>query len=408
MNYLQDLRAHWRPLLAATIGMSCGFTAMNLTTNIMGPHLIETFGWSKSDFALVGTLGAITIFTLPVVGRVVDTIGVRRTALIGVIAAPLLFLALSVFTGGFGVFIGLLLFQNILCMTTTSTVFTRTVVEHITRSRGFALALAASGPALTAAVGGPLLNNFVNAHGWRSGYIAVAIFAFVGGVSSLLMIPSESKKQTPRTPKVKAARQDYGVIFRTSAFWIILSGIVLSNLTQFITTSQLNIMLLENGVTHGQLSAMISAFAIGVLAGRFASGLALDRFPAPVVTSIAMALPAIGLFLIASSLDSPAVLMTAVVMLGLSYGAEGDVIGYLVARIFGVKVYSSVLGMMVAAISGGSTCGAILLSFTLKSTGGYEFFLTFAGVATLFGSLLFLLLPRHPLPFVEKRSEATA
>jgi sugar phosphate permease len=83
-------------------------------------------------------------------------------------------------------------------------------------------------------------------------------------------------------------------------------------------------------------------------------------------------------------------------LLGLSYGAEGDLIGYLVAKTFGVRIYGTVLGIMAASISLGSAMGSVLLSVTLKSTGSYAPFLILTGTLTLAGSTLFLLLPRRP------------
>ena len=97
-----------------------------------------------------------------------------------------------------------------------------------------------------------------------------------------------------------------------------------------------------------------------MLVGRFLCGLALDRFAAHLVAAIGMGLPAIGLFLLASSFDTSAVLMLSVLLIGLSFGAEGDLVGFLVVRHFGVHVYSSVMGMMTAAIAISSSIGAAL------------------------------------------------
>jgi hypothetical protein len=63
-------------------------------------------------------------------------------------------------------------------------------------------------------------------------------------------------------------------------------------------------------------------------------------------------------------------------------------------RNFGVRVYSSVLGIMTAAIATSSSVGAALLSLTLKLTGRYSPFLVASAVAIAVGSLLFLLLGR--------------
>jgi predicted MFS family arabinose efflux permease len=398
MTYFQELRSNWRPLLAAMIGLSCGFTAMAFTNSIMGPHLIHEFGWSKAQFALVGTLSIITLVALPVSGRLVDMFGVRRTACVGVVTGPITFVILSQMSGDLPFYLAILVLQNLLCMTTTSTVYSRTVVQHVVRARGLALALAASGPAITLATAGPIFNNFVGTHGWRAGYIVLAIYCFVGGGIALMLVPPGSKGPAKTVPVRKVATRDYGLLLRTPAFWIMLSGISLASLSQFVANSQLGILLLEKGVPAPELSGMISVFATGVLIGRFGCGIALDRFSASVVTTIVMALPAAGLFLIASNLGQPLVLKFAILLMGLSYGAESDVIGYLVARTFGIGVYGTVLGLMVASISLGSASGSLLLSITLKTTGGYDPFLIVSGVLALVGSLLFLLLPGRTPP----------
>jgi predicted MFS family arabinose efflux permease len=395
MTYFKELLANWRPLLSTMIGLSTGFTALAVTNSIMGPYLIHAFGWSKSEFALLGTLGLMTFVALPMSGRLADRFGVRRTALVGVITGPLTFIAMSRMSGSFPFYLGIVVVQNLLCMTTTSAVFTRTVVQHITRARGVALAIAASGPAVTIALAGPMLNNFVAHHGWRNGYLVLALFMTVGGLISIALVPP--REDVPIGPLVARHRSEpvYGVLFRMPIFWIMFGAIVCTNVAQFMVNSQLGVLLQANGISAHAISPILSVLAIGILIGRFACGIALDRFPAGIVAMIALGLPAIGQFLIASSYDSPGVLTFAVLMLGLSYGAEGDLIGYMVARNFGIRVYGTVLGIMAASISLGSAIGSVLLSATLKSTGGYALFLTISGTVTLAGSLLFLLLPRR-------------
>ena len=139
---------------------------------------------------------------------------------------------------------------------------------------------------------------------------------------------------------------------------------------------------------------LISAFAGGTLIGRFICGVALDRFAAQIVAAIGMGLPCIGLFLLASSLHTPVLLAVAVLFIGLAFGAEGDLIGYLVVRIFGVRIYSSVLGLMTAVTSLSAALGALLVSLTLSMTGTYSLFLSISGTTVFIGSFLFLLLKK--------------
>jgi predicted MFS family arabinose efflux permease len=192
------------------------------------------------------------------------------------------------------------------------------------------------------------------------------------------------------------AKDDYPAILKTPAFWFLGIALLLCNLPLVIALTQLNLILEEKGASAAQVSMMISAFASGTLFGRFIAGIALDRFPPHIVAAIGMGLPCAGLFLLASSLHTPAFLATAVLLIGLSFGAEGDLIGYLVVRIFGVRIYSSVLGLMTAITSISASMGALLVSLTLTITNTYSLFLNISGVAVLIGSILFLLL-RKPL-----------
>ncbi|SFF77264.1 Predicted arabinose efflux permease, MFS family [Novosphingobium sp. CF614] len=408
MTYFEELRANWRPLLAAMIGLSTGFTALAFTNSIMGPYLLRAFGWSKADFALLGMLGLMTLVGLPIAGRLVDRFDVRRTALVGFVTGPISFLALSRMSGDFQFYIAVVVIQNLLCMTTTSTVFTRTVVQHIHGARGMALAIAASGPAVTIAVAGPMLNNFITAHGWRAGYIALAFFTAIGGFIAIALVPPRRAAPARIPPAKRKPEGAYRMLVRMPAFWILFAGITLSNVSQFITNTQLGVVLQAYDVSPQQISGMISIFAVGILVGRFACGLALDRFPAPVVATVVMAMPPIGQFLIAANFDAAAVLTGAVLLIGLSYGAEGDLIGYLVARSFGIRIYGTVLGLMAASISLGSAGGSLLLSMTLKGTGGYGLFLVVSGILALTGSLLFLLLPKPAPPEAEAADHAIA
>jgi MFS family permease len=404
MGYLAELLKNWRPLLAATIGLGCGLGMNSYVMSIMAPHLIQEFGWTRATFALVGSLGLLSVPFFPLVGRLTDMFGVRTTAMIGVIVGPLCFFGLSHMNGDIRMYVVLYLIQGILCITTTATVYARIVVQYVRDARGLALAIAASGSALTGAIGGPLLNAFVEANGWRAGYWVVMAFTTVAGATALLLMPRELKN-ADAAPRPKAARADYAEIFAKRAFWVFAAAMLLVNLPQVIALTQLNLVLLANGITATQVTGMVAILPIGVLIGRFVSGLALDRFPSWIVAMVSLSLPAIGLFLIASPFDTPLVLSAAVLLIGLAFGAEGDIITYMVVEHFGVRIFSTVMGLMTGVISVAAALGAVVISVTLRMTDGYATFMIIAGTAAAVGSLLFALLPPTP---ESSREAATA
>jgi MFS family permease len=403
--YLDDLRVNWRPLGAAFIGMAGGLMMAAYVMGIMAPYLIAEFGWQRSQFALVGGLALVSVLVFPLVGRMTDTIGVRPTAMIGAVASPLLFLALSQLHD-IRTYAICFTLQCLVLVTTTPPVYCRVVVQYIKRARGLALAIVTCGPAVTTAIGGPLLNNFVAAHGWRAGYLALAAFTLVTGVVAVLLLPApgQRKAEAPHVRR-KAAKQDYARIVRSPAFWIICSAVLLGTMPQSMMMTQLSLVLGQHGVSGGAASAIISTYATGMLVGRFLCGLALDRFPAPAVSAVGFILAAVGLFIFASSIDARPMLMVAALLFGLTCGAESDIVAYLVVRNFGVRIYSSVAGILAATVAISAVLGALTLSLMLKLFGNYAAFLTVAGVLVVVASGLFLLLPFNPA--TPREEEAT-
>ncbi len=379
-------------MLAATIGIGTGMSTAGTITSVLAPSLIEGNGWARSDFAAVGVLGLFSTLAFPFIGRLADVLGVRWTALIGQVTLPLAYLAYATILGGsLTVYMAIFVVQSMLCVTTTSTVYTRLAVQYFSRARGLALAIVVSGSAIFGAIGGPILNQYVEAHGWEATYRALAVFATVAAVVVFLLIPPGAGRGSKDAPK-RRARDDYPMIFRTRAFWILAAVMLLCNLPQTLLLVQLKLLLLANGVSGPGASVMFTALSVGMLTGRFVTGLALDRLEPTLVAFVTLGLPSLGIYLIASSLDGTTILTFAVFCLGFAFGAEGDIVAFLVAKRFGLEVYSSVMGLLTAIMSLSTSLGAGLLSLTLTRTGNYNLFLVISGTAVIVGATLLLLL----------------
>lgn len=394
-SYLGELRVNWRPLLSVVLGLSSGLVMTSFVIGIMGSYLVEEFKWPKEQMAMIGALALGAVLLFPLVGRMTDVFGVRKTALVGVIASPVFFVALSQIDSLLGYAVLYALQASILA-TTTPPVYCRIIVQYFSQARGLALGIATAGPAVVVAIGGPLLNNFVSDNGWRDGYIAMAIFSGIVGALALVMLPPEQRNGKSTLAKPKTARQDYKHIFGNYVFWILIIGILLCNLPQSIMMSQLALILAENGASGKDASIMITALAGGTMIGRLVSGLALDRFPAHKVATIGLALSGIGLIVIASGFDARPTLFVSVLIFGMSVGAESDVIAYLVVRNFGVKIYSSVHSILAMSTAIAAVLGSVLLSAALSYFGLYWQFLGITGVLVVMASFLFLLLPNNP------------
>ena len=391
MSYLGELRTNWQPLAAATAGLSAGLSLSAYTNAAMAPQFLEEFGWNRSDFVLTGVITLLTFVFLPIYGRLTDLFGVRRIAVIGVIGLPLCWAGYALMSGPIWQYFAINVALIGLGVTTTPAIYSRIVATCFDKARGLALAIAISGPPLLGALGAPALEVINRAYGWRVGCLVIAVTIAVIGGLALLLIPAGGV-DARRTRREGRTGNDYRLIGRTRVFWILLAGVLLCNLYHTVTTTQLGVVLGDSLGAGGEVSLLISIFATAVIVGRFACGIALDRLPAQLVAAVAMALPGLGCVLIASSWDSFTVLVVAVGCLGAAWGAEGDVIAYLVARRFDLTLYSTVLSLLSAAIGVSSALGAFVLSRTLQVSESFNGFLVFTGVAAFAGGALFLLL----------------
>lgn len=406
MGYFSEFRTGWKPLLAATLGMCAGFSNTGYVVGEMAPRFLKDLHWAPGDFAKVGSLSILLSLIIPVVGRMGDVWGVRRTAAIGVVAMPIAMVAASLMSSDIRQYYVIFAFQAILGITTTASVLSRLVVASFTRARGLALAIAASGPGIAGVLAGQFLHPFNDAHGWRAGYLVVAAFALVGGLITLWLIPAknvDAVSSDAAGPPRKRNWSDYPKIFRTPSFWILVVAIILTNIHQPLIQTQLSLVVTAQGMTGQNAATILSLFATAAIVGRFVCGGSIDILPGHIVAAVGMGLPSVGLFLLASNYDSYYAVLAAMLLIGFAFGAEGDLIGVLVSRAFGVSVYGTVMGMVTAALSLATASGALALGNMLNAyhkahgpspVGSYDMFLNICGGSALVGCFLFLLLPR--------------
>lgn len=396
MRDFGEFRRHWRPLLAASLGMGSALSLNSYILSIFAPYLIDEFGWSRSQWALLGIVQALMLVCLPVAGRLADLFGVRRVAAVGALSFPLFLIAIGTMEGGIRTYLAIYIAQTIVCSTTTATVYSRVVAAPFSVRRGLALGIAGSSPPLIGALGSPAITAFVDSYGWRAGYFAVAAFCAVCAIATLALLRGEDQRGRTGTAEPRQRRSgDYRAIAAMPVFWLMLVATFLVNLPFTLATSQLKMVVLEQGLPDSTAALLVSVFAIGSIAGRVISGAALDYLPAHIIAATGFGLPFVGLLLLASPLDSAATVTVAILLVGVSFGGEGDVIPYLVTRFFGIGVFSTVLGLLSAAMGTAMALGNAILGFMLATTDSYIPYLLTAAAGSFFGSAMFLLLD-HP------------
>jgi predicted MFS family arabinose efflux permease len=261
-----------------------------------------------------------------------------------------------------------------------------------------ALSVAMTGPPLVGAIAAPIIGEVIDSEGWRAGYRVLSLVSVLGGMMAVFLIKARKRNAQVEAPKPKHApltRKQFLAIARQPAFPLLVGGMFLINFPQVIVSSQMKLVLYESGAASTFATWLLSLYAISVIVGRFICGYALDRVAPHLVAVIALGMPAIGLFALASPYDASWVLIGAIALTGLAQGAEGDVGAMLTSRKFALQHYSFIYSFVVAAMGAATAIGSLVLSFMLHQTDSYSGFLVLAGLVTLLGVACFHFIGRY-------------
>lgn len=400
MSYLGELRQNARPLAAASLGVGSSIPFLAYANSIFAPHLLEAFHWSRAQFALYGLVAVATVIFLPVIGRLADRFGVKPVAMAGTLLLPFVFVGYSQMQGSFAYFLFVSAMRLTIGHMTSSIVYTRLIAQYFERARGLAMTIVVCTPAVLGAASAPILNWCIESYGWRFSYLALGAFSLICGLIALALIPpgaaasGMNAEATQHVDGRRGAREDFGILSRSRTFWIVIVAMYLCLLATPLHSSQLNILLVDNGLSPATGAWVVSLYAASTVVGRLACGLALDRFPTPLVTAFCMLPPVLGFFVLATEYDAVMIVAFAMVLIGFTVGAEHDLLSFLVARYFKLRIFSSTLSLVTCSGFLATATGSILISTTLKLTDSFATFLYFVSGTVLAGSLLFLLLPK--------------
>ncbi|MFZ4603983.1 MAG: MFS transporter [Caulobacterales bacterium] len=386
---LREWRGGWRAVLAAGVGVATGVTFYSYLGSFFIKPYVAEFGWTRGQiaFSAFSTLSA-GLFA-PFVGRLADRFGVRLIVALSTLGYAGVTIGMAHQSGDIRVYYGLCFLLVLFGIGTGTVVWSRLISQRFERSRGLALSIGLSMITITATIGPMVLQAFMDAHGWRSAWLALGAFAVACAVIAILIAPPDVGRDPPAPTEAVAANLKEAA--RTPAFWLAFIGMLLINIPSGGIMNQMAALIADKGFSAQEAAQVVSTFGLSVLIGRIATGVSLDLFPARFVAFATMAAPAVGCFLMTGQgAEVAGGVVAGIVLAGLSQGAEGDVGPYIMARRFGLKAIGGMIGALATATAAGTACGAILFAQTHDRTGSYDFALYVGVAAFLAGAFCYL------------------
>lgn len=387
---LTEFKSGYLVLLAALLGVAVGLagTIVYSMPFFLKPLQAE-FGWTRLEVAGAATSHTIGLIVgAPIAGRLCDRFGVPRTALVSAVLYAIVLFLMSQAVGSLPTLYAGYLVASFLAAGTTYVCYSRIVSSSFDKGRGLALGITMSGAGLMATIIPLFLPEHIAENGWRSGYLVLAALVLVAIPINLALIffrQASAKAQARRE-----GGMSIGEALRTRQFWTIWIGIFLLSITVIGSHLFLVSIIEEFGVASGEATKMVAMYGAAIVVGRIGTGFLLDRFHGPYVASFNFLLPAIGMVLVAQ-LGAPAAAVYAIA-LGLAAGAEGDTIGYLAGRYFGLKSYSEIFGYLFTALVCGVAVGPLVVGGLRDYLGSFTPMMYLGATNCIIVSLMFLSL----------------
>jgi predicted MFS family arabinose efflux permease len=243
----------------------------------------------------------------------------------------------------------------------------------------------------------PLVTAIIAEWGWRAAYLAISAGILLIAVPVVWLLFRDREAPPAHEAAMLAAGATARQAFASYRFYILFIvfgaitfgvGGIIPNLVPLLT---------DRGLEPAQAAGYASMAGLAVILGRVIAGFLLDRFWAPGVAFVFLAVPAVSCFILAApGLPAPLLIGVAAALVGLAAGAEFDLIAFMVSRYFGMRNYGLLYSIQVVALLFAGGLAPPLFGRIYDVTGSYNVILYVCAGLFIVSPLLLLLLGRYP------------
>ena len=393
-NIGSEFSRHWLLVLVCAVGIGVGVSALPFyTQGLFIEAWTAEFGWTRAQASL-GILGSTLALAavLPFIGSIVDRYGLVTPVMISLLGLSLAYVMLGLFVQSIASFVMLAMLQAILGSASSPLAYTRAINAVFNKQRGLALGVALSGAGAAATFGPSLVSSAIDAFGWRCAYYAIALFTLVVGTVIVIVLARLKSAKTSAQIDVQAAREGLKAAKASASYWLIMAAIFCLSLGLGGFMIHFVPILLDIGLTTSEAVKIAGVIGIAVVLGRLLVGFAVDRIFAPHVAMAILFACICGV--LALAVFGTVVAIPAAFVIGFSVGAEVDLIGYLVARYFGMHAYGQIYGRQYSTFLIATGLSPVILGAVRDATGSYTGSLFTAAAFITLSAALFTRLPK--------------
>jgi len=373
-------------------------------------QFISEFGWSRATISGASSaafllMGLLSIF----VGRLNDRIGPRKV------------MTVSGFFFGVGLLLmsrlnaiwQLYLFYGVIVgigFSSIDVIPLSTTARWFTKKRGIMTGIVKVGTGagqLTVPLAASML---IASYGWRTSYL------MIGGVGLVLLVsiaqllrrdpsqmgllPDDRKETAGDNPGLAGGGLSLREALHTRQFWIICGAnlatvfCLMSIIVHIVPHSQ------DTGVPAVRAASVLSTIGGVSMAGRFITGIAIDRIGSKRVMMVCFVLLMVGLLWLQIANELWMLYVFAVVY-GMTHGGFFTAISPIVAEFFGISAHGVLFGIVIFSGTIGGAIGPVVAGYVFDVTAGYSLAFWLSTLVSSLGLVLIVILK----PIKEREKE---
>lgn len=335
-------------------------------------------GWLRGEISLAIMIGALSMgAAASFIGRLIDRVGARVVMAAGatIVGVVSMFLAQA---QSLTYFYAMFVVSGVGQAGATIIPISLVISNWFEVKRGKALGIAMTGTGLGAMVMVPVTSWIVVSWDWRTAFFSMGCVILLTVPMTLLLIrtrPSdmgllpdggEVTDAAPARPRGLSVPE----AFRTPAFWLIGSMMLLAGLVAMGIGVHLMPYLTDIGHPEAMASLIISIISGLTVVGKIGLGFVVDRWGLQRTLVLAYGVLVVGILLLTGAKALPVACVFAVVY-GFAIGAPLLINPALTAECMGLANFGAVFGVLTLLNTIGVAIGAVLTGVVYDNVGSY-------------------------------------
>ena len=382
----------WTVVATAAVGLffSAGPIIVYSFAVFLKP-MADTFHVGRGAVSMGFTIhNLVAACCAPLVGSLVDRYGARRIVLPGMFSFAAVLISAELIGSRLWQLYAFYLALGVTGIATGPVPFSAVTARWFDRRRGLALGMIMFGMGIATTLVPPLAQHLIARFGWRTAlaWWGGATLLIPIGIVAMLLEDSPAERgllpdgaaipdSWPHHSGLHAAARsaaipgmDWPQIWRTRTFWLLMISFMLAGASAHACVLHIAPLLSDRGLNAQNAALGSAVVGLAVMLGRLASGYLQDRMFAPHVAAGIFALADVGLLLLWAS-HSAASALAAAFFVGLSMGAEIDIIGFLMSRYFGLRSLGTCVAVGFGAFVLAGGFGTYLMGAGYDATRSY-------------------------------------